>query len=356
MGKNPLNCVKKKQYLLNWLKTLSIVFFKKTYLLNWAQVTPFSVWARSVSRSLTWKCSNLKMWYFPFKHDVCDLIWFWFEMSFCKYRQLKIPQLQGDLSYFNLEEGMSSKMNIRRQSYSSFSSSKWWSSYHRPVSCAPPASTPLFASTSSPRVAPSGEDVLVKFVAISSSSPSHYPLWRAHLSRARIDPAGSALPPKARNPLQAFSHLGHFHQGGKSKSQERVEDIPAPSSLGLAPQLGPEWSSWDLHFQLRAVLRAAPGFEFRRVASPQNWPPQQLSSPSLRPRDWLMISIAESVVQTSNIVKDETSATNLSSSLPVWVQCWSIRWEVTCDKVSKKSPAKKIILIQKSPGTKFHFH
>ena len=187
----------------------------------------------------------------------------------------------------------------------SFSSSKWWSSYHRPVSCAPPASTPLFASTSSPRVAPSGEDVLVKFVAISSSSPSHYPLWRAHLSRARIDPAGSALPPKARNPLQAFSHLGHFHQRGKSKSQERVEDIPAPSSLGLAPQLGPEWSSWDLHFQLRAVLRAAPGFEFRRVASPQNWPPQQLSSPSLRPRDWLMIIIAESVVygQTSKLWK-----------------------------------------------------
>ena len=41
-------------------------------------------------------------------------------MSFCKYRQLKIPQLQGDLSYFNLEEGMSSKMNIHRQSYSFF--------------------------------------------------------------------------------------------------------------------------------------------------------------------------------------------------------------------------------------------
>ena len=32
---------------------------------------------------------------------------------------------------------------------------------------------------------------------------------------------------------------------------------------------------------------------------------------------------------------DRTSATSRSSSLPVWFQCWTIRWEVTWDKTTK---------------------
>ena len=57
-------------------------------------------------------------------------------------------------------------------------------------------------------------------------------------------------------------------------------------------------------------------------------------------------------------MKGETSATNLSSSLPVWVQCCSIRWEVTSNKEYKSHRDKvsfslKLILENFHPPAPF---